>query len=313
MSSLLLCLLALSLPNARAASGPWVLSPKDTSIYAGTEFQRFGKLATETGSFSDDKVPVDSGITTLGVQGYVSYGLVQRVQLGLSVPWYFVQANRDDGPVCTTFGLHACTPTKGLGIVDLTAQGLLLDEFYGAPLSLAAGAEFRQGEHTAKTRSRITNLGEGTSDVGGYLSVGRTGGLGKTGNWSGYVALGGLYRFPNTENADGDPVPGSEFNGTAEVLFGLNRIVTLGGTADLLWRPWGVDVTGVDLSDPDRFGSLRVFNLRPGLKLLLRSSDNVVFSASALGTLYARNNPADAVTISAGVSVYLPGRHPEDL
>lgn len=313
MSSLLLCLLSLLLPRAAAAAGPWVLSPKDTSIYLGTELQRFGTLATEEGSFSDNTQKVDSGITTMGAQAYVSYGLVPRVQLSLGVPWYYVQANRVDGPVCTTFGLNACTSTKGLGIVDLTAQVLIVDEFYGAPLSLAAGAEFRQGEHTAKTRARITNLGEGTSDVGGYLSLGRTGGLGKAGNWSGYAAFGGLYRFPNTESADGDPVPGSELNSTAEVLFGLNRIVTVGGTAAMLWRPWGVDVSGVDLADPDRFSSLRVFNLRPGVKLLVRSSDNVVFSASALGTLYAKNNPSDAVTISAGVSAYLPGRHPEQL
>lgn len=304
-------LLLASLPHAFATPGPWLLSPRDASVYVGTEFQRFGTLAGDGGSFSDDKQAVDSGITTVGAQAYLSYGLVPRVQVALDVPWYYVQANRTDGPVCTTFGLDACSSTKGLGLVDLTVQGLILDEFYGAPLSLAAGAELRQGEHTAKTRARITNLGEGTTDVGGYLAVGRTGGLGASGNWSGYLGAGGLYRFPNVESGDGKPIPGSELTGTAEVLFGIGRVVSIGGTTAFLWRPSGVDVSGVDLADPDRFASLRVTNVRPGLKLLLRSSENVVFSTSVLGTAYANNNPSDTVTISAGVSAYLPGRRPE--
>lgn len=304
----MVAMLALSLllvPEAQAASGPWVLSPRDGSVFIGTEYQRFGTLATENGSFADDTVPVDSGITTMGVQGYVSYGILPRVQVSLGVPWFIVQANRTDGPVCTSFGLDACKTTKGIGLVDLRLQGLVLDEFYGAPVSLALGSEFRQGEHTSAKRARITNLGEGTSDIGGYAAVGRTGGFLKEGNWSGYFELSGLYRFPNTE-VDERPVPGSEFTGTVEVLFGLNRAVTVGGVVGSFWRPEGVDVSGVDLTDTDRFSSLRVFNTRGGIKVLLRSSENVVFTADVLGTIYAENNPADAITLDAGVSVYIP-------
>ena len=292
---------------AQAASGPWVLSPRDASVYAGTEFQRIGHLASENGSFADEPVAVDSGISKFAVQGYVSYGLIPRVQLALSVPFQDVHANRTDGPVCTTFGLDACKRTTDVGIVDLRAQGLVLDEFYGAPVSLAVGAELRQGAHTAQERARITDLGEGTTDTGGYLSLGRTGPIGENGTWSGYVELGGVYRFPNTIT-DGRSTPGSEFTGDAELLLGVSRAVSVGGTVGAFWRPFGVDISEVDLADPDRFASLRVFNVRSGLKLLLRSSDNVVFSASVLGTLYAENNPSDLLGVSAGVSVYLPGR-----
>ncbi len=303
--SLLLSLLSAILPGAHAASGPWVLSPKDASVFLGTEYQEFGTLATESGSGGSDSKTVDSGISTMGVQAYGSYGIVKRVQVSLDVPWYYVTANRTDGPVCTTFGLDACKTTKGIGIVDLRLQGLALDEFYGAPISLAAGGEFRQGQHTAPSRARITNIGEGTSDIGGYLTVGRTGALLKTGNWSGYLELSGLYRFPKT-TIDSRPIPGSEFTATTEVLLGLNKAFTIGGVVGAFDRPEGVDVSGVDLSDTDRFASLRVFNLRGGVKFLLRSSDNVVFTADALGTLYAVNNPSDTITLDAGVSVFLP-------
>lgn len=293
--------------DAQAASGPWVLSPRDASIYAGTEFQRIGHLALDNGSFADEPVTVDSGISKFAVQGYVSYGIIPRVQIALSVPFQDVHANRTDGPVCTSFGLQACSRTTGFGLVDLRVQGLILDEFYGAPVSLAVGAELRQGAHTATERARITNLGEGTTDTGGYLSLGRTGPVGETGTWSGYVELGGVYRFPNVLT-DGAPTPGSEFTGDAEVLIGLSRAVSVGGTVSAFWRPFGVNISEVDLADIDRFSSLRVLSLRPGLKLMLRSSENVVFSASVLGTLYAENNPSDLLGVSAGMSVYLPGR-----
>jgi hypothetical protein len=298
---------AAAIGPAQAASGPWVLSPRDASVYAGTEFQRIGHLALDNGSFTDEPVTVDSGISKFAVQGYVSYGIIPRVQIALSVPFQDVHANRTDGPVCTSFGLQACSRTTGFGLVDLRVQGLILDEFYGAPVSLAVGAELRQGAHTATERARITNLGEGTTDTGGYLSLGRTGPVGETGTWSGYVELGGVYRFPNILT-DGAPTPGSEFTGDAEVLIGLSRAVSVGGTVAAFWRPFGVDISEVDLADIDRFSSLRVLSLRPGLKLMLRSSENVVFSASVLGTLYAENNPSDLLGVSAGMSVYLPGR-----
>ena len=293
--------------DVQAASGPWVLSPRDASIYAGTEFQRIGHLALDNGSFADEPITVDSGISKFAVQGYVSYGIIPRVQIALSVPFQDVHANRTDGPVCTSFGLQACSRTTGFGLVDLRVQGLILDEFYGAPVSLAVGAELRQGAHTATERARITNLGEGTTDTGGYLSLGRTGPVGEAGTWSGYVEMGGVYRFPNVLT-DGAPTPGSEFTGDAEVLIGFSRAVSVGGTVSAFWRPFGVNISEVDLADIDRFSSLRVLSLRPGLKLMLRSSENVVFSASVLGTLYAENNPSDLLGVSAGMSVYLPGR-----
>ncbi len=300
-------LLALLASLAHAASGPWVLSPGDTSVYLATSYQRFGTLAGDGGSFSDDKQPVDSGISTFGVQADVSYGIVPRVQIALGVPWSEVHANRTDGPVCTSFGLSACERTRGIGVIDVRAQALALDEFYDSAVSLALGAQFRQGSHTSKTRARITNQGEGTSDIGGFAAIGRTGPAGRTGAWSGFVELGGVYRFPNTTLSD-EPVPGAEFTGDAELVLGVNRIVSFAGSIGMFWRPFGVDVSEVDLADPDRFGSLRVMNVRPGLKLLLRSSDHVVFSASALGTLYAKNNPSDAVSVTAGLSVYVPKR-----
>ena len=88
----------------------------------------------------------------------------------------------------------------------------------------------------------------------------------------------------------------------------MSRAVSVGGTVSAFWRPFGVNISEVDLADIDRFSSLRVLSLRPGLKLMLRSSENVVFSASVLGTLYAENNPSDLLGVSAGMSVYLPGR-----
>ena len=53
---------------------------------------------------------------------------------------------------------------------------LALDELYGPPLSLAVGGELRVGTFTAPERAQLTNLGEGTTDLGAFLSAGRSGG-----------------------------------------------------------------------------------------------------------------------------------------
>ena len=60
------------------------------------------------------------------------------------------------------------------------------------------------------------------------------------------------------------------------------------------------------------FGKLRgsfdgqVANLKVGGKVLVRSVSNISFSASAFGTLYAKNNPADGLTVSAGIGIFQP-------
>lgn len=290
----------LLVPAAHAGSGPWVVSSGDVSLYAGTEYQRITELVIHDSGEEIDTIDVDDGLETFGVKGIASYGLRERIELELEIPWYRVEANRAGGPVCSSLGLQACETTEGLGVVSAKVKGLVLDELAGAPVSLSVAGLVRFGAFTSDTRARLTNLSEGTTDLGGALAVGRSGGLGD-GFWSAWVEAGWRHRFPNAERG-GVAVPGGELTTDADALGGLQRWWSVGPSLSLLYRPDGYDFVALDALSPDRFGELRVLNLRVGGKLILRSSERVSVVASAHKSVVVRNNPTP-LSIGLGLSV----------
>lgn len=288
---------------AAAGSGPWVLSPGDGSLYAGAEAQRIGRLALSEGSYADSVVDVDAGLSKAGVVLDATAGLLPRFEASAQVPWYRVTAHETDGATCTALGLGACRTTEGLGIVVLRGKFLVVDELRPAPLSLALGPEVRVGSHQADVRQRVTNLGEGTNDLGAFVSAGRSGALGAA-YATGHLDLIGRYRLPTGTGEDA-PIPGPELAVDGEVLFGGAQWL-VGPTWNLLWRPVGADFEAADLTDVDRFGSLTVLSARAGGKLIVRGNERLSISLAVLGTAYAVNNPADLVSVSAGVGWFVP-------
>jgi len=295
-----------ALPRAAmAGSGPWVQGSGALSVYLGGEYQRIDELAGREGLGDPSVIPVDDGIETTGLKLITSYGLVERVELELDLPWSHVQANRP-GPVCASLGPRSCAPTRGLGVVSARVKGLLLDELYGAPLSLSVAGVARFGQATARTRERVTNLGEGTQDLGAGLAVGRSGGL-RDGFWSGYVDATGFYRFSNVAEAE-PGVPAWEYSVNAELLGGTQAWWSLGPSVSFWHRPEGIDIEDL-LSDPalavdvDRFARLRASSTRVGAKLLLRADSRTTLALGASTTVAAVNNPR-VFALSAGVAVY---------
>ena len=210
-----------------------------------------------------------------------------------------------------------CTTTTGVGVLDARIKGLLLDEVFGAPFSMSVGLGIRWGELTAATRSRITNLGEGSLDLGPFVSVGRTGRLGGSGIWSGWIEVTGRGRFPLTDDYP-DPsggvisAPGSELLAAAELLMGSHRL-SLGPTFTTLWRPFGLDWGELDLTNPDRFGALNAANVRVGATVVLRGEGRTSAAGWILATPYASNNPSDVLTVGFGVQFAGPLRRAEPL
>jgi hypothetical protein len=301
----------LAATTATAGSGPWVVGDGRASVYLGVEAERLTKLATTIGE-DREVIDVGEGIAKFGVRGIATVGLGRRLELEASVPWYRVQANRPDAELCGALGLGACETTQGVGVVEARGKGVVLDEYFGAPFSLALGAQLRIGDLTASTRERVTNLGEGSLDAGPFLSIGRTGALGGGGYWSSFLEGGFRYRSPVTDSYPGnggDGVPGSEIYGSAQVLFAPDTRFAIGPSAYLLDRPFGLDFGELDLTDPDRFGALRVLQASAGLTTVLRARQDVAVALSALRTVAAANNPTDVWVVSLGVQVdgNLPG------
>ncbi len=289
--------------TALAGSGPWVVSEGETSIFLGTEAQRFGQLTQSSGKGADDVIDTDDGIETTFVKGVLSHGIRKGIELEIDVPWARVEANRPAGDLCNLLGPTTCSRTQGLAPVGLQVKGLVLDELYGAPVSMSVSATARLGQWTGPKRARVTNLGEGTTDVGAALAVGRSGGIGQ-GFWSAYVDTEYRYRMNNVANAS-PPVPGYEIIVEAEALVGARSWWSVGPTICWFERPQGVDVedllTTPNLAvDIDRFARLNARAVRVGGKLLIRSSERTTLALGGFATAAAINNP-----VVAGASIGL--------
>jgi hypothetical protein len=290
---------------AIAGSGPWVIGPGQGSVYLGVESQRLTRLAIVANG-ERDVIDVGQGLSTFAVKGIGTLGVTSRVEVEGQVPWVSVRANRPDEPLCAALGLDACETTNTVGVLGARVKGLVLDEYFGAPLSLAVGAEGRFGAFTADTRARITNAGEGTTDLGPFASVGRVGSLGGDAVISGHLTGGWRYRFPNTRAYPGPdggdqlaPKPETWFD--AELLAGPSPRFVLGPSATLLWRP-GLDFGELDLTDPDRLAALGVTNVRVGGTAIVSGGGGLALAVSVLATAAARNNPTDVLSVNVGLA-----------
>jgi hypothetical protein len=193
-----------------------------------------------------------------------------------------------------------------VGVITARTKALVLDEYFGAPLSLSLGAELRYGDFTADTRARITNVGEGTTDLGPTIAIGRVGSFGGETFFSTYAEAGWRYRFPTTRAFPDAPTgqlraPQPETWAQAEFLAGPTPWLSLGPSATFLTRA-GLDWGELDLADPDRLAALGITAVRAGGTLVIRNQGDLALSASVMSVLYARNNPTDVISVNLGVS-----------
>lgn len=283
---------------AQAGAGPWTLSPDDRSLFLGAGYTRWQTMVFgEAGDTAD----VGNPITRSDLGGELTYGLVRGadVEVGAGLAWAGVGIT--DSDLCSYAA--ACETTVGALPVRTRLKVRLLDELT-APLTLSAGGELRFGDFTRGNRDRLTALGDGQTDVGAFLSLGRSGGLG---SWSygTFVEATGRRRLALT-TLKGVKVPADEVQGTGEFLVYPTPNISLGPAFDALHSLGGLDFGAVGSRNPDVFTSLAVTSVKAGGKLNIRSTDNVTVSISSFGTVFARNNPADFFTLGFGISTFRP-------
>lgn len=301
----LLAVALLSVSPSLAGSGPWTLGPGDLTVYAGSEYSRATRYID--GKTGEEPVLTGNGVQTQGLKAIVTVGVADGLEVEASLPYTSSSVLAENGIRCDTLGLEPCEPTRGFGALTLRAKAMVLDQFDGPPVSLAFGAELREGAWTANTRHRLTGLGEGTTDVGGFLAVGRSGGLG-SGTWLASLESGGRYRM-TTSTWDGQGVPGPEVFGGFEALAGPGRIL-LGPAAYGLHRWVGRDLSTTSYSQFDRFSAVRVTSVTAGGKVLFFGERGAAVAVGVQRAIQSVNNPSDLLLISVGVSMYRP--RPED-
>lgn len=305
----MLAVLAL-ISTADASGGPWVPGDGKAQLYLGVESERFTTLKANGTEEGVSRVPIAGGVSTLRAVGELSYGIASRAEFSLTVPLQRAFVHRPDDALCGAFGLGACDTTSSVGVIEARLKGLVSDQVSGAPVSFAVGGVVRYGGLTAGTRQRLTNAGEGTTDVGGRLSLGRSGPLG-----GGYYVLQvdaqGLYRIPLSSDfpvGEGErSVPGAEVAAATDLLIAPSARFSFGPTVSFAARPGGIDV-GEMLStaaagDVDRFLGLRYAEVRVGGKLIVQDESYNAISLSVLRMGWGMNTPTDTLGIGVGVTI----------
>lgn len=294
--------LALAAPGtALAGSGPWTLAEGDWSAYGGAEYRRFANVVGGDGAFVGGGDPLPTGIRSLALQGIATYGVLDWAEAELTVPWVLAQADRKDAEGCAGLGQGACGTVTGAGLLQARLKLRVLDEYVGPPVTVAVGPALRSGELSHDDRMRLTAPTEGQTDIGAFVAVGRSGGLGRAGWYATWLQVDARHRFPNTTLTDGQKVPGEEMAAEWEVLFAPGGVVAFGPDLFFTWRD-GYDLEAMDAADPDRFAGLGVASLRGGAKVLLRSSRLWTVVISGTGGIWARNNPPDTHTVAIGLN-----------
>ncbi len=298
---------ALWIALATAGTGPWVPGTGVANVYIGLEGDQFNNLSSPTDS-GRQTLPVGEGISTITASGTITYGVAPRLEAELRIPYSASHANRDDAADCLALGLEACETTHTVGVLEANVKGLIFDEVAGAPLSLALGGIVRFGGLAAPFRARLTNAGEGTTDLGGKLAAGRSFSLGGEGGyWSTSLDLFYLHRIPNTRTfplqVGSRRVPGDHVGASFEAFFSPRGVLAFGPAVSAQHRLSGVNFSEIEVNDPDRLGALRTTLVSAGLKALVRDNRNNVFVVSLWRTAYSVNNPSDQIIVSIGMSL----------
>lgn len=289
----------LTLGVALAGDGPWTLGPRESNLYLGYDYYQYSLYTQGGGSKAD----IPSPITAMALTPVWTAGVRDGVEVEIKAPFERARAQDPDGCAKVQPIADWCHSTQGVGDLAAVAKVRLLDELYGRVFTLSALAGVRTGELYADHRQRLTTLGDGQTDVGGGLSIGRTDVAGR-GWYRASMDLWYWYRFPTLGARLHDEVDGS-----AALMVAVLPSFGFGPAINGFWRLGGVDVSGADFSNPDVWGTLAARQIQAGGKLGLFARDRgPTISLTVLRTIYGHDNPTDATVVSVGLGWFRPAK-----
>lgn len=289
-------MIALLMATAMAGDGPWTLNPGETNVYVGLNAYRYGRF---NDGETNDRV-LGSSLSSIGATAVLTRGLARGVEVEVRLPYERVRANAPESEMCTTEAMRDdwCEASEGIGDIVAIGKFRLLDENNLRPLSISLAGVFRTGETYSEKRGRLTNLGDGQTDVGLMASVGRSGTLGQ--GWY-QAGLTGAYLYRFAHSNDGMKIPADEVDVDLTALLAPKGWFSIGPAASGFFKLGGVNVMEADMTTLDGFSSLRASQIKVGGKLAVYSEDGITLSVGAYRAVWARNNPIDTTAISVGI------------
>ncbi|MFK7930686.1 MAG: hypothetical protein AB8H79_21045 [Myxococcota bacterium] len=289
---------------AGAGTGPWTLDAGEHNAYVGVDYGQFQTI----GRPGQDAAKLQTGLNAAQVTGVWTAGIIDGVDMELVVPLKRAWATDDRTSFCVQSRPDDwCEPTQGVGNVGLHFRGRLLSEDNFRPITLSARLGLRTGAAYAGQRGRLTTLGDGQTDLGAGLSIGRTGTAGKA--WY-RVSMAADYwlRF-RLATTDGRRVPGDELAAGVDALGSPVPWLGMGVSAAGFHRLWGVGLGDVRLGDRDAWVSLAASHVRVGPKVAFYTKNHWTFFSTVQFTAAAKNAPSDMIWGTVGVGRFF--RKPE--
>lgn len=292
-------LLSLVSSLATAGTGPWTLDSGDHNVYVGGTYSQFRNI----GRPGADPARLGTGLNSAELVGVWTGGVVDGLDVEFVLPFKRAWAGEVRVPFCVQGRPDDwCAPTGGLANVGVHLRLRLLDERAFRPVSVSGRLGLRSGASYADRRGRLTTLGDGQTDLGAGIAIGRTDTVGKA--WYRVSAAADYWLRFKLAEVDGRRMPGDEVAAGIDAMGSPVPWVGIGASASGFHRLWGVSLGEITLGDRDAWISLAATHVRFGPKLAFYTSNNWTFFSTVQFTAYARNTPSDMTLVSAGIGKY---------
>ena len=281
---------------AFAAEGPWTTPTGLQDIYLGGGVERFQAFDKGDGSVQDVSYPVYRS----GGKIFWRYGLGPMWDVALDAP--FITSFAPEAPADS----EAFSRTTDFEYLKTRVRVRLPVD--NLPFEVAARGEVRTGYLHQDTKGRVTNLGEGTTDLGASVSVGSIGLFG--GMFYTLAVDGGyLYRLP-LESGDSGKVPGNEVLLSSFLQVSPLEHMGFAILTDSFWRLSGEDFGETEVkASANTWAALKAAQTKVGGQVILYpggARPQVVLTVAR--AVWARNNPVDTMVVELGMSFNLGSR-----
>lgn len=301
----MMLLLTLLTGTARAGDGPWTLNAGEDSLFLGVSTFRYAEFQdSKTGSTTS----LGDGVTATGLVAVYTTGLAEGLELELVLPYERVRVNNRLAGFCQQEDRpdDFCTTSSGIGDMSAVLKGRVLNELYASPVTLSLAAGARSGELYSDHRDRLTTLGDGNTDLGAAVSLGRTDLLGSRG-WYRVGAWGWYwYRLPHEGDSWSTKVPADEVSYTFEATVSPHPRFGVGPALQGFHRLGGVAFSEMDMASENHWSSLKAAQIQAGGKLGIYTDGGPTFALAVLKTVWASDNPTDTLVVTAGLGWFWP-------
>ena len=273
------------------AESPNPLPKGSKGLYQGLGYGWFNSYDGASGT---SKLP--GTVSVMESNTIMGTGISKTADLWVQLPIRYIQMGegRPNGDVFD--------PTFGLGAVSLGSKIQLAKQNKKMPLAVSVSPTLRVGTHNAETRGRLTNLGEGTIDLGAALLLGNSGKLNSGTYW---IEGAGRYWFRMPQSFDRADPPADDIEYSFETGMKVHPKIGLALASFGMWRLGGEDYTSLT-GDPDLWASLDTSQIKVGGKFNYHVNKRIAVYTGFFRSVYAENNPTDENFVSIGVGYYKP-------